>query len=127
MKLTRFLYRAARTTNDIDAVIHPKRPRRRVKKKRIGRLSDGPASGGGCGGGRWPACIAERRDLRIWRQAGLNGNQSTLPCWSTTSDVLSAGFRSLRVKHRRPSFTKAGSSAATKQGAGTPPGTSHNV
>lgn len=33
MKLTRMLYRAARTSNDIDAVLHPHRlPRRMINK-----------------------------------------------------------------------------------------------
>jgi len=37
MKLTRFLYRAARVSNDVNAATHPKRLRRRVKNKLVGR------------------------------------------------------------------------------------------
>ena len=37
MKLTQFLYRAARASNDINAVTHPKRLPRRVRNKVVGR------------------------------------------------------------------------------------------
>ena len=38
MRLYRLLYRAARTANDVDAVTHPKRLRRRATNKLKGRL-----------------------------------------------------------------------------------------
>lgn len=37
MKLTRFLYRAARASNDVDALLTPERLPRRVKNKLVGR------------------------------------------------------------------------------------------
>ena len=40
MRLSRFLYRAARTANDVEAITsgNPKRVERRLKNKLVGRL-----------------------------------------------------------------------------------------